>query len=210
MTADPMTPAEATERSDPRDTLSPETWLDEHGNALYRYALLRLRDPHKAEDAVQETLLAALAARQRFTGDASVRTWLTGILKHKVTDQFRRDLRDVELDDPDELTEGTEGDDGEDFESSGRWRERLAPWGDPVAAVERRERLEGLQHCIEALPERLANLYWLREVMEEDTTTICKDLAITPNNLWTLLHRARLSLRRCLDRLWVRNTSHTG
>lgn len=205
-----MTPTEAIARSDPQPALCPETWLDEHGSALYRYALLRLRDPHKAEDAVQETLLAALAARERFTGGASVRTWLTGILKHEVMDQFRHDRREVELEDPDDLTEGADGDGGEDFDPSGRWRERLAHWGDPVAEAERTELIAGLQHCLEALPERLANLYWLREVMEEDTATICNDLAITPNDLWTLLHRARLSLRRCLDRRLVRDAGHTG
>jgi len=144
MTADPMAPTEAIARSDPQPALCPETWLDEHGSALYRYALLRLRDPHKAEDAVQETLLAALAARERFTGGASVRTWLTGILKHKVMDQFRHDLREVALEDPDELTEGADGDGGEDFDPSGRWRERLAHWGDPVAEAERTERSSAL------------------------------------------------------------------
>ncbi|MBI5042073.1 MAG: hypothetical protein HZB57_13000, partial [Gammaproteobacteria bacterium] len=45
---------------------SPERWLDEHGSALYRYALVRTRDEHKAEELVQETFLAALQARERF------------------------------------------------------------------------------------------------------------------------------------------------
>ncbi len=78
---------------------SPEQWLDAHGDALYRYALVRLRDAHKAEEAVQETLLAALQARERFSGGASVRTWLIGILKHKILDQFRREARELNLGD---------------------------------------------------------------------------------------------------------------
>lgn len=72
------------------DADSPESWVDAHGSALYRYALVQLRDEHKAEESVQETFLAALQARQRFTGSASIRTWLIGILKHKILDQFRR------------------------------------------------------------------------------------------------------------------------
>jgi RNA polymerase sigma-70 factor (ECF subfamily) len=84
------------------DMDSPEEWLDAHGDALYRYALLRLRDAHNAEEAVQETFLAALQARERFAGGASVRTWLIGILKHKIMDQFRRELREVNLDDTDQ------------------------------------------------------------------------------------------------------------
>src|SRR3569623_1509754 len=68
----------------------PALWLDNHGDALYRYALLRLRDPMLAEDMVQETLLAAVEARERYAGDASERTWLLGILKHKLIDQLRK------------------------------------------------------------------------------------------------------------------------
>ena len=35
-------------------------WLNAHGDYLYRFALARLKDPHQAEDAVQETMLAAI------------------------------------------------------------------------------------------------------------------------------------------------------
>jgi len=187
---------------------SPETWLDEHGDALYRYALLNLRDPHKAEDAVQETLLAALGAHQRFTGGASVRTWLIGILKHKVTDQFRRQAREVQLDEPGEVAEADESGDEIDFGPSGHWRERLSDWGNPEETLERGEFIAFLQRCLDALPGRLAQLYWLREVLEEDSATICKELTITPNNLWTMLHRARLGLRRCLDQTWLEGAGH--
>src|SRR6266513_2472316 len=48
---------------------------------LLRYAALQLRDRHTAEDAVQETLLAALAGEAAFAGRSNLRTWLTGILK---------------------------------------------------------------------------------------------------------------------------------
>lgn len=189
---------------------SPETWLDEHGSALYRYALVQLRDPHKAEDAVQETLLAALGARERFSGGASVRTWLIGILKHKVMDQFRRQVREVQLEDPDDVAEADDPADEMDFAPSGHWKNKLSDWGNPEETLERGEFIAFLQRCLDALPQRLAHLFWLREVMEEDTATICKDLAITPNNLWTMLYRARLGLRRCLDSTWLKGAGHTG
>jgi RNA polymerase sigma-70 factor (ECF subfamily) len=51
---------------------------------------LQLRDESAAEDAVQETLLAAVKGRAGFSGKSSVRTRLTGILKHKIIDQLRR------------------------------------------------------------------------------------------------------------------------
>ncbi len=195
---------------DERLPLSPETWLDEHGDVLYRYALLHLRDPSRAEDAVQETLLAALGGRERFSGGASVRTWLIGILKHKVMDQFRRHAREIPLDDPLPGPEADDSADEGDFTPFGSWRERLSDWGNPEELLEREEFVAFLQLCLDGLPPRLAQLYWLREVMEEGTESICKEMAITPNNLWTMLHRARLALRRCLDRTWLHGVGRRG
>jgi RNA polymerase sigma-70 factor (ECF subfamily) len=70
--------------------------------------------------------------------------------------------------------------------------------------------MEILQRCLDALPPRLARLFMLREVMEEDSENICQELAITPTNLWTMLYRARLGLRQCLDRNWVGNAVHAA
>jgi RNA polymerase sigma-70 factor (ECF subfamily) len=210
ITKSPTEETTLNERLDEHPAGSPETWLDEHGDALYRYALTRLRDPHRAEDVVQETLLAALGGGERFSGGASVRTWLIGILKHKVMDQFRRQVREVPLDDPDDAAAADDSPDDNDFTPSGHWRNRLSDWGNPQQALERGELIAFLQRCLEALPERMADLYWLREVMEEDTETICKEMAITPNNLWTMLHRARLGLRRCLERTWLEGSGHLG
>lgn len=180
----------------------PEAWLERYGTALYRYALTHVRDHHKAEDLVQETLLAALDARDRFAGNASVRTWLTAILKHKLMDQFRREAREVRLDVPDRSGEGDDRLMEEIFDPSGAWRDRGTHWGDPERLLEDEAFIAALQQCIDALPERSRRLYWLREVFEEDTSAICKELAITPSNLWTMLHRVRLTLRRCLDGSW--------
>lgn len=181
----------------------PEEWLDAHGDVLYRYALLRLRDPHKAEEAVQDTLLAALQGRERFSGNASVRTWLVGILKHKILDQFRYEARIVSQEDPDDpLEESLE----QTFTPAGHWSARLADWDDPEATLENQQFWTILQYCLDHLPTRLARLFVLREVMEEGTETICQELAITPTNLWTMLYRARMGLRQCLDRNWVGKT----
>ncbi len=182
---------------------SPDEWLTKHGPALYQYALMHTRDAHRAEELVQETLLAALQGRDRFTGGSSVRTWLIGILRHKLLDLYRRDAREVSL----EAMAGAE--DEEEvmaeafFESDGHWRERPADWGNPQELLERAQFMAILQRCLDALPPRLARLFLLRELMEETTENICQELSITPTNLWTMLYRARLGLRRCLDRNWV-------
>lgn len=181
----------------------PEQWLDAHGAALYSFALARTRDPHQAEEVVQETLLAALESHQRFSGASSVRTWLIGILKHKLMDHFRRDARETTLDDPGDAEDFDEATVDDMFVPNGHWRERMSDWGNPEELLERSQFMAILQRCLDSLPPRLARLFVLREVMEEDTENICQELAITPTNLWTMLHRGRLSLRQCLDRNWA-------
>ena len=189
---------------------SPDTWLDVHGAALYKYALVHTRDEHKAEEAVQETLLAALQGRNRYAGGASARTWLIGILKHKIMDMFRHDAREVQLDEADDLDDADEIRTEDNFAADGHWRNRLADWGNPEELLERGQFMTILQRCLDALPPRLARLFLLREVMEENTENICQELAITSTNLWTMLYRARLGLRQCLDRNWVGNAVQTA
>src|SRR6187399_579214 len=70
------------------------TQLGEHLDYLRRFARSRMRDEDLAEEAVQETLLAALESGDRFGGRAKLRTWLTGILLHKIHDEFRRGARE--------------------------------------------------------------------------------------------------------------------
>ena len=48
--------------------------IEQHRGYLMRYALLQLRNRTAAEDAVQETLLAAVEGAARFSGKSSVKT----------------------------------------------------------------------------------------------------------------------------------------
>jgi RNA polymerase sigma-70 factor (ECF subfamily) len=168
-----------------------------------RYALLQLRNSDHAEDVVQETLLAALEGRARFAGDSSLKTWLTGILKHKILDVIRRKSREQPL------TPGGDDDDAGSvdalFKRDGHWQEMPATWGDPDEALENKKFWEMFELCSKLMPERTARIFMLREVMEMSTEEICQELAITPTNLWVILHRARLALRECLEIKWFGN-----
>lgn len=177
-------------------------WLTEHGDYLYRYALVRLRDPHLAEDAVQETLLAALQG-SGYAGNASPRTWLTGILKHKIIDHFRRLQREAPLDVPDELPDETPGMEEFFSDDDGHWIEPPLAWGDPGSLLQQDQFLKALQECMDRLPRKLARLFLLREIIEEDNEEICKELSITPTNAWVMLYRARMGLRKCLELNWL-------
>lgn len=178
---------------------SPEQWLDLHGDALFRFALLRVRDTHLAEELVQETFCAALQAREKYSGRSSERTWLIGILKHKIIDSFRRMSRERPHDDPD-LHEAVEE---EFFDSKGRWRVQPGDWNaSPDEALERREFWEVIHSCMARLPDRLRQVFALREVDGTDSSEICKVLGISSTNLWVMMHRARAQLRQCLETHW--------
>lgn len=175
-------------------------WLAEHGDYLYRFALVRLRDEHLAEDAVQETLLAAIQGAG-FSGKASPRTWLTGILKHKIIDQFRRAKREqpLEEDVAEEIMEpGME----DFFSDDGHWAEAPCSLGDPSRLAEQKQFWEVMQGCLERLPKQLARLFLLREIEEKENEEICKELEITATNAWVMLYRARMGVRKCLEMNW--------
>ena len=165
---------------------------------LIRFAHAQLRNEAWAEDAVSETVLAALAKPQAFAGQSQLKTWLVGILKHKLIDQIRRHSREVSA-----TTHDDEEDiDGSLFDASGHWRDAPAEWGDPEVACGRREFFEVLEACVEKLPGVQGRVFMMREWLELDSLEICKELAITPTNLWVLLHRARLRLQLCLQERW--------
>lgn len=178
----------------------PRAWVDSYGDFLYRFALVRLRDPDIAEELVQDTLLAALQSKARFAGESSERTWMIGILKHKIIDYFRRTTREPiyhsEAPVDDWVDEGT-------FVADGHWKGgTTAPseWpGNPDSLLERKQFWAALTICLEGLPPRTAQIFTLREVDELEATAICEMLRLTPSNLWVILHRARKQLRECLD-----------
>jgi len=174
--------------------------ITRHRGYLLRVAELQLRDRDLAEDVVQEALAAAIAARDGFSERSSVRTWLTGILKHKVVDAIRHRQRERFHQPLDEET------DVEDFDAlfneAGGWAAPPADWGDPESSLSRQEFMAVMELCLEKLPPNTARVFVMREVMELETEEICKELAITANNLWVILYRARMGLRHCLEQNW--------
>ena len=186
----------------------PGLWVDEHGDYLFKYAMFRLRDASRAEDAVQETLLAALQAYENFAGRGSERTWLVGILKHKIIDHFRRLSREAPIGEGveealahDELFR-PRGDEWEDH-----WRQECAPvdWhANPEQLAEQHEFWEIFSRCLEPLPPRTSSAFTLREVDGLTSEEICEVLGVTTSNLWVMLHRARLHLRNCIEINWIK------
>ncbi len=181
------------------NTLDATTWLEHHGDMLYRFALARVGDGTQAEDLVQETLLAALQAKASFAGGASERTWLIGILKHKIADFFRKSSRESSEEfDEDTAQLNMEG----AFDARGHWQIEISDWAEPERSLEQTQFWHVLADCVERLPPRLALLFALREIDGVETEELCETMQITNNNLWVMLSRMRLQLRNCLDVSW--------
>jgi RNA polymerase sigma-70 factor (ECF subfamily) len=180
--------------------VNPDTWVDEHGDSLYRYALVRVRRPEVAEDLVQETLFVAVRTHAKFRGSSSERNWLYGILKNKIFDYFRKLAQEVSFTD----LEFLENEMFHKFIDQG-WNHELGPaeWKpDPEAALDRKEFWKMFGSCLDKLPARVAAVFVLREMEHMDTAQICEVLRISQNNLWVMLHRARMALRECLELNW--------
>jgi RNA polymerase sigma-70 factor, ECF subfamily len=175
--------------------------LQKHRPQLVRFAMLQLRNATAAEDVVQETLLAALQAASNFAGQSSVRTWLVGILKHKIIDAIRKQSREQPLETADDETDIEDLQDAV-YRDDGHHRETPADWGNPETALEQRKFFDVLERCMDGLPKRTARVFMMREVMGLETDEICKDLGITSTNCWVLLYRARMALRECLQGRW--------
>lgn len=157
-------------------------------SALLRSAHSRLRNPHWAEDAVSETLLAALQSRPDFNEPSRVRAWLLGILRHKVVDQLRQHLGPAKNL---PLAECANADAAELSDA--------CPLADPQRRVADRQFISALQRQLADLPKMHAHAFFLRECLGKDTAEICDELAISAGNLGVVLHRTRHRLRRALS-----------
>ena len=168
---------------------------------LVRFAQARLFNPAHAEDAVQETLLAAIENIGTFSGGSSLYSWLTGILKHKIVDCVRQSVRDQwhEMD-----NDGTPlNADGVDFGRTDSSAGAAAGWGDPEMALVRRRRLEALERCVRELPERTAETFFLRAVLGLNTVETCRALSVSEANCAVMLHRARIRIRETFPADWT-------
>jgi len=177
-----------------------------HGNALLRYALARVGEHALAEDLVQDTLVTAVGKLSEFAGASSMRTWLVGILRHKILDHFRWKQRhpgdqpmgdDADADEPDPW-----------FTRLGRWRSDPnqgleALDADPAAAFERSELRAALQFCIDHLPKKLHHVFVLRDIDELAPDEAAAAAGISHDSLAVFLYRARQSLRACLQKKWI-------
>lgn len=190
-----------------KPNLDPGRWVDDHGDFLFSFAMLRLRNRTTAQDVVQETFLAALKSHRQPSSLDEQRAWLVGILKHKIYDCYRRQAREPSFTD---LSVGlTDEDEAIHFQENGLSAGTWSPVGEPMdwsaSSVPSRDRSAfwaSFRRCLAKLPHQSAQAFMLREMDDLATAEMCGLLGITENNLWVILHRARLALRHCLEKNW--------
>lgn len=176
-----------------------ESWLTRHGDVLFRFAMLQVRNEDVARDLVQETMLAAWKGRASYQGRAADKTWLIAILKNKIADHFRASAREVPLDD---IPEAGLAEDDDDWAEDGHFAVPPAAWRDPEGALAQTQFWTVVEQCLAGLPAAQRAAFLLREVHGESNERVCKELGVTASNAWVLLHRARHRLRACLEQRW--------
>lgn len=170
-----------------------------------KFARLQLRNETWAEDAVSEVMVAALAKPQTFGNRSQLKTWLVGILKHKIIDAIR--LRGREVTQVDDVDGAEDPLDYLGFKADGHYVEAPAEWGNPEQQSSSRQFFEILEACVSQLPAVQGRLFLMREWLELSSDEVCKELHLTPTNLYVQLHRARLRLRECLALNWYQHTA---
>jgi RNA polymerase sigma-70 factor (ECF subfamily) len=179
--------------------LNPESWVDQHGDYLFSFALFRVQDQAAAEDLVQETFIAALQNYKNYKGQASERTWLIAILKNKIIDYLRKQSREQPTDDIERFLNMSE----DLFNAAGKWVNGPGKWSfAPSVLYDKKEFWQALRRCLELLPKRLAQAFVLKEMDGMTHKEICKVLEISSSNSWVVLYRARMGLKKCLGTSW--------
>ncbi len=184
-----------------KHTLNPNKWIDLYADYLYNYAVTRVDGQDLAKDLVQETFFSGLKGKDNFRGQASERTWLISILKRKIIDHYRK-INSVKG--KKEVRVNFYG----DGDKKGSWLEECVPqtWGNEAEKnIENEELKKALDYCVQNLPEKYRIVFLLKSVQNYESNEICNELGISPSNLWVIIHRARLQLRKCLEENWFKN-----
>ena len=187
--------------------IDPEQWLNNYGDDLYRYAFSRTSNQQVSEDLVQDTLLAAFESRDRFAYKSSEKTWLTGILKHKILDYFRAHYKKINIEINDSLTNELEQLYFNDKES---WQYFPSGWSTQEEYLSNQDFWKTFNDCLNALPPHMMQLFLLRED-GVSSKQLCKIFDIkTTNNIWVILSRTRMRLRHCLDSRWFNRSDNNN
>lgn len=176
-----------------------DNWVEEYTAELYSWAVHKVSDSELAKDLVQDTFLAAAEKSDTYKGESSPKTWLFGILNHKIVDIYRKKSKQTVKADSELLNLY--------FTEDGSWIKSRRPqnWEDEKHLLDDSAFLKVLQECLSALPERWGVVVKAKYLLSKKSDEICQELEIAPTNLWQIVRRAKLQLRECVELNWINN-----
>jgi RNA polymerase sigma-70 factor (TIGR02943 family) len=189
-----------------QNTLDPAKWVDSYSDYLYNFAYYRVNDQELAEDLVQDTFLSALKARESYKGEAAEKTWLVSILKNKIIDHYKK--ASTRNESPLRLSsvEAPSLDYYFNKEKNGHWQDINKPkdWGEVDNRYDSKEFYKILESCLKTLPEKWKGVFTMSLLEENDAKLICKEFNLSSSNFWVIIHRAKLQVRACLEKNWLK------
>jgi RNA polymerase sigma-70 factor (ECF subfamily) len=173
-------------------------WVGQYGDDLYTWAFHKTQDQQTAEDLVQDTFLASFQSFEKFQHKSTPRTWLFAILNNKITDHFRQQIKNAStIRERHTLINF--------FDENGDWKEEAKPLEWSLYDSHLLDDIEFgrvFQDCLRKLPESWNACLQLKYLDEKDGDQVCQVMNITPSNFWQILHRAKLQIRKCLEKNW--------
>ncbi|MBK7631941.1 MAG: sigma-70 family RNA polymerase sigma factor [Ignavibacteriales bacterium] len=179
--------------------LNPHDWVGKFSDELFGYAYIRCNDEETARDLIQDTFLSALKNLESFKGEISEKNWLYLILKNKIIDHYRKKSKTplTRIEEESELDEF--------FNDAGHWKKEALP-SQFNSTVENSnysfEFYEILEKCKRKLNEIQLNLFAMKFLDEMESDEICKEMEINSSNYWVLIHRIKLKIRKCIEKLF--------
>ena len=167
-------------------------WTTENYNYLYHYAIKKLNDTDLIQDLIQDTFLVALESSERFQKRSSELTWLTSILKHKIYRVYRCRSRTLLI--------YQESSDSSVYAIGAIQFERSSHRSDETLVA--KEFAKALREFLSTLPTSWQQVYDKKFEKGLESSVICEELNLTPNNYWVISHRLKLSLKQWYVENW--------
>ncbi len=180
-----------------------EKWVDDHTDDLYTWAYHKTSDKEVARDLTQDTFLAALQGFDNYKGNSSPKTWLFAILKNKIVDYYRKNLKEKVVGSYDNNREMSDT----IFDKGEKWAHGHVPinWEtDESNLLDNVDFVKILKRCLEMLPLKWSLALKYKFLSEKQGVEICQELEITPSNYWQMLHRGKLQMRECIENNWFK------
>src|SRR5437773_4747363 len=172
------------------------TLVNHYDARVFRLAINITRNKEDAEDVLQEALFKAYSNLGRFRGGSRFYTWLVRIALNEALMKLRkrRSGRQVSLD---ELLE---------TDDQNLVRRETVDWrDDPEQRYSRKELQQTLRHAVENLDNNSREVLMMRDVENRSTRETAQLLGLSITTVKTRLRRARMDVRRRLNRHFRKN-----